>query len=200
MAGALSAAKLGSWLAAGAALGAVATGCGTVADASRTGGPRTVPEPLTAPSSVSPRYCLNWLGTEAAIVCNEHLLRESWANHRTTQRWKGVTFATPNNHGRIGTTPGLAQILLENGWPFEPGGSLVIRGRLPKGTIVVVNGRDRSHGQTHWWVGQALFRELSLERGGRAVLKVSVNAEGLVYRLSGPKGTRGPDVVWFKRA
>jgi len=142
---------------------------------------------------------LNWLGTAGAIVCNEHELRASWDQHRSTQRWKGVTFATPQSQGRIGTTPGLAQILLKNGWPFEPGGKLFITGRLPKGTMLVVNGRDRSHGWRHWWVGQALFRELGLEQGGRAVLTVSLESDGLVYTLSGPKGTRDPDVIWFKR-
>lgn len=182
-----------------ALVAAVASGCGGAADATSADRPRTSPQPFSAPSSISPRYCLNWLGTAGAIVCNEHELRVSWQKHRTTQQWKGVTFATPNIHGRIGTTPGLAQILLENGWPFEPGGKLVITGRLPRGTILVVNGRDRSHGQRHWWVGQALFRELDLEQGGRAILKVSADSDGLVYTLSSPKGTRGPDVIWFKR-
>jgi hypothetical protein len=72
-------------------------------------------DPFTAPSAISPRYCFNWLGTAGAIVCNERELRTSWQKHRMTQTWKGVTFATPNNAGRIGTTPGLAQVLLENG-------------------------------------------------------------------------------------
>ena len=178
---------------------AAASGCGGAADASSAGRPRTSSQPFSAPSPISPRYCLNWLGTAGAIVCNEHELRVSWERHRTTQRWKGVTFATPQSHGRIGTTPGLAQILLENGWPFEPGGKLIIAGRLPRGTILVVNGRDRSHGHRHPWVGQALFRELGLEQGGRAVLEISADSDSLVYTLSGPRGIRGPDVIWFKR-
>ena len=163
-------------------------------------GPRISDVPLSKQSSADPHVCLSW-GGEAALVCNETMLQSSFENHELTTPWRSLKLSTPGNHGPIATAPGIAQVLLENGWPFEPGGKLVLEGSAPTGTILLVNGRDRSHGERHWWVGQALFRDLGLAAGGTAVLTVSSNDRGLVYELRRPDGsTVQPDLIWFHRS
>ena len=181
-------------------------GCATEGnDASRlsdaTRKTQTISQPLTSESTATARACLNWFAGVAALVCNDAQLRESLDQHRLAKRSSLRITVIGQKAARIGSAPGVIQVILQNGWPFEPGQKLRIDGKARRGTLLLVGARDRSRGEGHWSVGQALFSDLGLEHGGKSILFVGGDANALTYELERPDGRRvPPDVVWFHRS
>jgi hypothetical protein len=118
--------------------------------------------------ATSPARCANWFGGGVvALVCNAAIMREALRRHTIQHRG---TFGLRSALRGAATAPGIAQLL---GHPLRAGQRLTIRGRIPRGTSLMVRVERGRH------IGTVVFENIPAFQG-RATVHVGRGKQGLL--------------------
>ena len=189
-----------------ASLMLLCSGCGSVPTSDGGDGgfaPHRYTEQPLIGGSGNPRECRSYFGGDVgAVICNQRRLEDAWVNHQMLAPSSlHVAVEGASRLSSAGGNPGLVQVMLEQGWPFEPNSKLILSGKAPPGTVALVSARDMSRGLDNEAIVQALFRNLGLVYGGRATITIRRHGETIAIVLTRPDGTKvAPDVVYEHRA
>lgn len=161
---------------------------------------RYVEQPLTG--SGSPRDCRSYFGGGVgAVICDQGSLEAAWQNHQMLAPASlHVAVEGASRLSSAGGNPGLVQVMLDQGWPFQPSSKLILSGKAPPRTVALISARDLSRGRQHEVIEQALFTSLGLAHGGRATIAIGRSGESISLSLTRPDGTRVPPDLAYQHA
>jgi hypothetical protein len=173
---------------AAALLFALAAACGGARAAQSAYHPPPVAPRTVLAYTIAPKACQSWMGGTMVATCDPQLLVRVYDDHRMREP-STLQVTVAGRRVRSGGNPALTQVLPDDGRGeiIGPGNTITLTGTVSAGSVLYV--RASAMTPRVFAMGDALFAQLGLERGGKATITIDVAHNHLHYTLHRADGT-----------